>query len=151
MAKAKVKAKVGRPSKFDSVDLKDVEKLALKGWSDEEMSDFFGVNIATWTRWKQKHEEFRTALKNWKIEADSRVERSLYERARGYSHPEEKIFCQNGEIVRAETVKHYPPDTTACIFWLKNRQPTEWRDKREIEGQMTLSLADLVSELGDDG
>lgn len=125
----------GRPSKYKDVDLSMVEKLAKKGWTDVEMSDFFCVNIATWHRWKGKHEEFCDSLKDWKVEADKRVERSLYERACGYSHPEDKIFMPAGadKPVVVPTVKHYPPDTTAGIYWTKNRMPGEWSDRKEHE------------------
>lgn len=124
------KNKGGRPSKFDSLDLKKVQALASRGWTDAEMATFFEVDESTWTRWKEKHPEFCTSLKDWKIEADSRVERSLYERATGYSHPEDKIFNYEGTALVVPTIKHYPPDTTAGIFWLKNRKPDQWRDKQ---------------------
>ena len=130
---AEAKRKRGRPSKKDTLDLEKVRKIASKGWTDEEMADFFDVEVRTWYRWKAEDEAFCQALKDWKAEADERVERALYERALGYSHPEEKIFYQDGQITRAETVKHYPPDTTAAIFWLKNRRPADWRDKRELD------------------
>ena len=55
----------------------------------------------------------------------------LFHRATGYEHPEDDIKSVNGEIVITPTVKHYPPDTTAAIFWLKNRRPDLWRDKVE--------------------
>ena len=126
------KNKGGRPSKFDSIDLDKVSILAKRGWTDFDMSSFFGVTEQTWCNWKIKHPKFFESLKDWKIEADNRVERSLYERACGYSHPEDKIFKPAGEeptIVK--TIKHYAPDSTACIFWLKNRKKAEWRDKPE--------------------
>ena len=49
--------------------------------------------------------------------------------ATGYWHPEEKVFCRNGQIIRVKTIKYYPPDTAACIFWLKNRRPNLWSDR----------------------
>ena len=53
----------------------------------------------------------------------------LYERANGYSYDAVKIFCsRDGEIIEAPYVEHVPPDVTACIFWLKNRRPQDWRD-----------------------
>lgn len=125
----------GRPSKKDKIDYKQVEKLALAGWTDEQMAEFFEVDRRTWMRWKATDDKFCHALKEWKREADQRVERSLYERARGYSHPEDKIFQYEGQPVTVPTIKHYPPDTTAAIFWLKNRQPHDWRDRREITGE----------------
>jgi len=125
----------GRPSKYDSVDLARVEKLAKAGWTDIQMAEFFEVDVATWNRWKGVHEEFRESLKVWKDEADQRVERSLYERACGYSLPEDKIFNDNGTPLVVPTIKNHPPDTTACIFWLKNRKPEQWRDK--VDHEMT--------------
>ena len=131
MATKKPAAQRGRPSKFGTLDMEQVRKLAVLGWTDKQMCDFFGVDESTWTRWKEKHPEFYTSLKDWKVEADARVERSLYERACGYSHPEDKIFNADGAPLIVPTIKHYPPDTVACIFWLKNRKPGEWRDKPE--------------------
>lgn len=119
---------MARPSKFGDLDLVKVEALAVKGWTDNEMSAFFDIDRSTWYRWKNKHPEFCDALKGWKEHADAVVERSLYERAIGYSHPEDKIFNNNGEPMVVETVKHFPPDTTAAIFWLKNRDKENWRD-----------------------
>ncbi len=73
--------------------------------------------------------------------ADERVKRSLYERAVGYSYDSEKILydAQSGEVIRAPIVVHVPPDVTAQIFWLKNRDPKNWRDRREVgmDGRMT--------------
>lgn len=124
----------GRPSKFDNIDLKQVESLARRGWTDEEMSNFFGVVRSTWYKWKADKKEFSDALKNWKDEADERVERTLYERAIGYSCPDTKFATFEGRITdTAQYTKFYPPETTACIFWLKNRQPGKWRDKIDHE------------------
>lgn len=133
-------AKRGRPSKKDGLDLKQVEKLARRGWTDLEMARFFEVDQATWYRWKAADEAFCEALKEWKAEADAQIERSLYERAKGYSHPEDKIFVDKGEPVIVPTTKHYPPDTTAMIFWLKNRQPERWRDKQELDHSGNLAV-----------
>jgi len=74
-------------------------------------------------------------LKIGKAEADSRVERSLFERANGYSYDAVKIFMPAGakKPVYAPYVEHVPPDTTAAIFWLKNRDPAHWRDAWQLE------------------
>lgn len=135
----------GRPSKYADVKqrLDEVRKLAERGWTDAEMADFFEVTEQTWNNWKGAHPEFFEALKEWKASADARVERSLYERAVGYSHHEDKIFNDSGEAMIVPTRKHYPPDTTAAIFWLKNRKKDEWRDKHEVEviGNIAETLA----------
>ena len=138
----------GRPSKFDKVDLRQVEKLACMGWTDAQMSDFFEVDERTWNNWKGKHEEFFQSLKGWKASADARVERSLYERATGYSVPEDKIFNDGGIPLVVPTRKHYPPDTTAMIFWLKNRDPENWRDKVDhaLSGKVGVEVSKLPVE-----
>jgi hypothetical protein len=64
------------------------------------------------------------------------VASKLFHRAIGYEHPEDKIFNNNGEEMVVPTIKHYPPDTTAAIFWLKNRQPDKWRDRQEIDNNI---------------
>lgn len=147
VAKKAAKKKAGRPSKFGTVDKSQVEKLARAGWTDSQMAEFFGVAESTWHKWKLDEPAFSESLKDWKAEADHKVERSLFERATGYQHPEEKIFQHNGEIIRAETVKQYPPDTTAGIFWLKNRKPDEWRDKQDHEHAPSDGLAELMREI----
>lgn len=105
----------------------------LLGATDENLGSFFGVSEKTICEWKKRHKEFASALKRGKEDADANVAKSLYNRALGYSHPEEKIFQSEGQVIRAETVKHYPPDATAMIFWLKNRQPELWREKQHQE------------------
>lgn len=107
--------------------------LAEKGKTNQEISDILGIDIATFYRWQQKP-EVREAIKKAKEEPDDRVERSLFERAIGYSHPEEKVhFLSDGEVVTYQTRRHYPPDTAAAFIWLKNRRPERWRDKTEIQ------------------
>lgn len=144
------KRRAGRPSKKDGLDLRQVEKVARKGWTDAEMADFFGVDRATWYRWKAEDEKFCDALKSWKAEADARVERSLYERACGFSHPDTHVSNYQGDVTLTPIVKHYPPDTTAAIFWLKNRDPQNWRDRQDHEhsGSLTIRHEDALEELG---
>jgi hypothetical protein len=129
----KPKVKRGRPSKFIALDLDQVKKVAEKGWTDIEMADFFGVVESTWYKWKVDFPDFSEVLRSWKTFADENVERSLYERATGYSHSEDKIFNDNGDPLIVPTVKHYPPDPTSMIFWLKNRDQKRWRDKQDVE------------------
>lgn len=145
------KNKGGRPTKYNDIDLEQVRKLARKGWTDLQMSDFFEVNVATWYRWKGKHDEFCDALKEWKDQADENIERSLYERALGYSHNEDKIFKSAGEKPTiVPTVKHYPPDPMAAKVWLTNRNPDKWRDKVDVNATMGVKLQDVFTGLGAD-
>lgn len=134
----------GRPTKFKPEFVKQAEKLCVLGLTDVELARFFDVSEVTLNAWKSKHPEFLKSLKVGKKEADTRVERSLYHRAVGYSHPEDKIFNDSGTPLVVPTTKHYPPDTTAGIFWLKNRKAADWRDKRDVEHSVSDDVADML-------
>jgi hypothetical protein len=120
---------MARPSKYKPEFVAQAEKLCKLGATDLEIADFFEIDVRTLHRWKAEHDEFCHALKAGKAQADERVERSLFSRANGYEHDEVDIRVVGGEIIQTPIRKFYPPDTTACIFWLKNRKPAEWRDK----------------------
>ena len=151
-------SKGGRPTDYDpEVMPAQARKLCLLGATDEEMADFFEVDVRTIYRWKLKHDEFCQALKSGKDEADDRVERSLYARANGYEHDEVDIRVVQGGIVQTPIRKYYPPDTTAAIFWLKNRRAAEWREMKAVEhtgkdgGPMeSITRIELV-DMDDDG
>lgn len=125
---------LGRPHSYEpDRHPKVVASLAAQGYTDEEMASLIGISHDTFYRWCNEHKEFSEAKKRAKREIDLEIENSLFKRAKGYNHPEEKIFydSRNGKVVRAETEKHIPPDPTSMIFWLKNRQPELWRDRQE--------------------
>lgn len=140
---------VARPSKYKPEYVEQAKKLCELGATDREIADFFHVSESTLNLWKLNHPEFSESLKIGKEEADKRVEKSLYRRALGYSHDSVKIFQNAGEPVIVPYVEHYPPETTAAIFWLKNRKPQEWRDVKAVEhsGEMTHRH---VNELSDE-
>ncbi len=137
------KSKGGRPSKYDPAILTQVTNYCLLGATDEQLAAFLAIDVRTLARWK-KDPEFCHAIKEGKEIADATVGQSLFHRAKGYSHPEVKIFNNNGEAMVVDCMKHYPPDTTACIFWLKNRQKDRWRDKHEVDHGITSDLASLL-------
>jgi hypothetical protein len=127
----------GRPTKYKSEYAQQAYKLCLLGATDKELADFFEVNEDTVNEWKKKHKEFSESIKKGKVEADAVVASKLYHRAIGYEHPETVIATYQGEITDTmEVVKHCPPETTAAIFWLKNRQRDKWRDKTDIEADV---------------
>lgn len=124
----------GRPSEYSPDYVAEVEKFAKNGATDMEIADFFDVSVRTIYRWRAQHDDFCHAIKAAKLEADARVERSLYQRALGYEQESVKIFLgKDGEPVLVPFREHITPDSTAMIFWLKNRKPKEWRDKQEVE------------------
>jgi hypothetical protein len=104
------------------------------------------VTLSTLHLWKIKHPEFSDALKLGKAPANDRVVKSLYDRAMGYSCMETDIRVVEGKIIQTEVLKHYPPDTTAMIFLLKNRMPAEFKDKRETEISGNLNLTDMTDD-----
>lgn len=124
---------MGRPTKFKPEFVAQAEKLCRLGATDMEVADFFEVEVRTVYRWKAENEAFCQALKVGKDEADDRVERSLFARANGYEHDEVDIRVVANAIVQTPIRKYYPPDTTAAIFWLKNRKPKEWREMKAVE------------------
>lgn len=129
-AKKAEPSKGGRPSSYKPEYADLAKHFSLLGATDKEMADAFGVSEVTLNAWKQSHPEFLKSLKEGKLQADAVVASKLYTRAIGYELND----------------KHYPPDTTACIFWLKNRQPDKWRDKTEVVSD-SVSVADALKEI----
>jgi hypothetical protein len=142
---------MARPTEYKDAYAEGAKKLAKLGATDAEVADFYGVDVRTIYRWKNTHSEFCQALKAGKDEADNRVERALFHRAVGYEQEAVKIFMPAGaeDPVYAPYVEKIAPDTTAAIFWLKNRRPDDWRDKRDVEhsGGITYQIGDQVRKL----
>lgn len=122
---------MGRPSKYREEFAAQALKLCRLGATDKELGDFFGCSEQTINTWKDAHPAFLESLKSGKAMADAEVADKLFKRATGYEHPAVKIVANanTGQEHVVEYTERYPPDTTACIFWLKNRRPDVWRDK----------------------
>lgn len=127
----KGRAPFGRPTDYKPEYNEQAYKFCLLGATDRRLAELFDVSEVTLNAWKKERPDFLKSLKAGKEIADAEVANSLYQRALGYSHPEDDIRALNGEIVVTPTIKHYPPDTAAATLWLKNRQPNVWRDKLE--------------------
>lgn len=112
-----------------------LEGWARDGLTDEQLAEKMGINRATLYDWKKKYPNISDVLKKGKEIVDIQVENALLKRALGYDYQEEKIEKSDKDGVKVtQTLKHVPPDTTAQIFWLKNRRPDKWRDKPESPG-----------------
>nr|DAJ32051.1 MAG TPA: terminase small subunit [Caudoviricetes sp.] len=116
--------------------------IKIQGWArdgliDEQIAHNMGITTKTLYEWKNKYGEISEALKKGKEVIDRQVENALLKRALGYAYDE--TTYEDGVETKRVT-KEVAPDTTAQIFWLKNRKPAEWRDK--IEQQQTVTIQD---------
>jgi hypothetical protein len=127
-----------------------IEGWARDGLTDEQIAERMGINVATLYRWKNDHCEICESLKKSKEVVDDMVENALLRNAMGeYKITEERRYNPETRqyeivIVKRET---RAPDTTAQIFWLKNRRPDKWRDKREVENTAPTNAFDSVKEI----
>lgn len=135
----------GRPTDYKPEYCEQARKLCLLGHTDEELAEYFEVDVRTIGNWKNNHPEFFQALKDGKENADTNVTDRLYQRAMGYEHEDVDIKIYKGKVIKTTLTKYYPPDTTAAIFWLKNRQKLRWRDKHEIEHSGSIDFADRLN------
>jgi len=142
-------------------------KEILQGWArsgltEEQIARKMGVSRSTLNDWKSKYPDISDTLKKGKDAVDFEVENNLLKRARGYTYNEEvkerKFNRETGQfemVVIKSVTKTVPPDTTALIFWLKNRRPDNWRDKQEVRVDGVLQtektkLDELLREIGID-
>lgn len=149
----KTRPQVGRPSKYNPAFVKIARVLCANGATDNVLADAFGVNTSTVKDWYSSHPDFGAAVAEGKAAVfDPLVERSLAQRAVGYAVDTIEYKIVDKVLVPVEVRKHFPPDTTACIFWLKNRQPDKWRDvyNHDHSGKVaaeTLSAAELFEAI----
>lgn len=124
-------AKMGRPSKFKPEFVNKCAILCAQGATTAELADAFEVSINTVKNWAVQYPEFLAAMRANKDSADDRVERSLYERAVGYTFDSVKVFMPAGakEPVIVPIREHVPPSEAAQRLWLTNRRPEAWREK----------------------
>jgi len=140
----------GYPRVYTPRHAEAARKLVELGANDFEISQVFGVSPTTINHWRAKHPEFAEALR-FRDEngtfADDRVKRSLLHKATGYSYHSEKIFFQDGKVTRVPVVEHVPPSDTAMIFYLKNRDPERWSDRRELGLDARVRVAAITADM----
>ena len=152
----KLHRKVGdRVAKIDEWLEKD-KLLLLEGWSrdgltNEQIAKNIGINVKTLYDWKNKESNISNALKKGKEVVDIEVENALLKRALGYTITlyEEKLD-KDGCVHNLKKDVHFPGDTTAQIFWLKNRKKAQWRDKVEYEKTQDIQKINIVNDLPKD-
>lgn len=135
----------GRPSKYESEvkpKLLQIEAWARDGLTMEQIAANLGIYKSTLYEYQNKYKELKDALKKGREVADIQVENALYKTALGYE-VEEKLYERNeaGELEVVRVVKkEVQPSNTAQIFWLKNRRPSIWRDRKEIQADTNTTL-----------
>ncbi len=133
MARPARKTTRRRPTRLTVADIGPETLIRIEGWARDgltnpQIATNLGIAERTLERWMQRSEAIETALKRGKDIADREVENALHRTAIGFDY-EEEFATPRGQIVKVR--KHALPNTTAQIFWLKNRKPAEWRDRRE--------------------
>ena len=130
--------------KYDEDFPARAEDWARQGLRDEDIAKKLGISRETFYQYKKTYSDFSDALKKGKAPIDFEVENSLLKRARGFEYEEVHIEYKPGKKGKDEKEELIPisikkikkiviPDTTACIFWSKNRRPRRWRDKHDID------------------
>lgn len=157
----------GRPTDYRQEYDEQAFNYALLGATNDQMAEFFGVAKSTFALWFKKSTTFSESIKRGRHDADAQVVKSLYKRATGYTCREvtyEKIGSKEealeislqGEIEEVTedmhkikvTEKHIAPDPVSTFFWLKNRRPAQWRDKKDIDANVN---GNIVFKLITDG
>lgn len=127
-----------------------IEGWARDGLTDEQIAEKMGIGYSTLQTWKTKYQDIQDSLKKGKEVVDRQVENALLQRALGYEYTEttREYIPELGEMhVTKKVTKQVAPDTTAQIFWLKNRKPQEWRDKRDVDLSGSISTNNPFEEL----
>lgn len=147
--------KVGRRGKYEDWLTEDgllkVQGWARDGLSNEQIAHNMGVSAKTLCEWQNRFGEFRNAIKKGKEVVDREVENAMLKRALGYEYDEvtrEPVTDKDTGItemrVTKRVTKQIVPDVTAQIFWLKNRKPDEFRDKRDVELSGHVDLGSII-------
>lgn len=136
----------GGPAAYRDEYAEQGRKLCLLlGATDQELARFFDVSLETLNEWLVQVPDFASAIRAGKELADADVADRLHRRAIGYSHQATRIFSDR----KISYVESYPPDTAACVFWLKSRQPDRWRDKIEHEHHAVAEMLEALDAAGE--
>lgn len=115
-------------------DINRAKAAAIYCKSITEFSDALGVDPLVIKLWCSKSPSFNTAYRSWKEHATSNIERALAKRATGFTKRTIKqVLTRQGTVEELVTEEYFAPDVSAISFWLKNRAPTEWKDKSEVD------------------
>lgn len=124
-----------------------LEGWARDGLTNEQIANNIGINVKTLYEWKNKESNISNALKKGKEVIDFEVENALLKRALGYTITiNEQKIDKDGCVHDTKRDVHVPGDTTAQIFWLKNRKKEQWREKQEYSNDEGFAKLDKLLE-----
>jgi hypothetical protein len=135
----------GRPTTYRPDNAEIARHACMLGATNDTLADRFEVCRRTIDSWIATIPEFSNAVRQGREVADESVVSALFARATGMEQKMTKVFCHRGQPVTANYTVQLPPDVRACIFWLRNRRPEEWREKRPLVAEE--DDGDWVSEL----
>lgn len=117
-------------------------KLAKIGATNALIAKKLKVNISTLFNWTKTHPGLKDSIICGRTEFESEVERALMKRAVGFTFNETKtIYNKDDDVITKHvTSKYYPPETSAAVFWLKNKFPDRWKERVES----TVGLNDVT-------
>lgn len=133
-----------------ALDVQKVEVAALTCKSMKEFAAFLNLDVTTIKIWCRKSSEYYRAFNSWKLAATFDVEKSLAKKAIGFTKATNKdVITRAGTVETLTTENYYPPDTAAAQFWLKNIAPEEWKDKTEVDINVTANIRQWLIDAGE--
>lgn len=136
----------GTPLKYEEGYVERCRVICELGASNKQLADALGISTSTLYDWQCTYPDFARAMKVGKDLPDELVVRGLFHRARGYQQVVEKVFCSEGVIVRATVIEEVAADPRSAEYWLNNRRPGEWKDKRFTEHSGGVTLSSLIEQ-----
>jgi hypothetical protein len=119
----------GRPSSYKPENAELARKFCMLGATNQDLATCFEVSVGTIDYWIKTRPDFAAEVRRGRVIADGTVARKLYSRAMGYTIETTKHVLYRGEPRELPEIIHYPPDVTACMFWLRNRRPQNWNNR----------------------
>ena len=152
----KKKSKAGAPSKYVKLKMGDkldeVGKLCMLGLTMEQLADYYEVHKDTIYEWQKVYPEFSDAIKSNTVLADVEVAKSTFKKATGFEYEEEESVIIKGVLKTIKVKKYAKPDTMAAMFWLQNRQPENWKNKKHhqvgTEKEQIFKIGDIEVKFG---
>jgi hypothetical protein len=121
----------GRPTLYRPEHASRGRRLCARGATNLDLAGRFGMARSTIGQWIATHSEFAEAVQQGRDVADATAVESLFRRVTGYDHQADKVFLYRSEPRTVTYTAHVPPETRACMFWLRSRRPEDWRAKAE--------------------